>query len=172
MVKKYVLTTTLLFGGFFMGSLAMAQDGGVAPAADVAAPTVPDLEAAPTSAPTPVAEPPTIEEASGLLLSWLKQVKEGGWARQVVALLAIVMTLALRIKWVTDKIKWFGTNRGGFVLVSAVAVSGAVVHAFAAGGVDAIDRDLFYAALQVLGQAVLGYVGAKKLLGSDEASVR
>lgn len=112
----------------------------------------------------PVEAPVDVEgDPIGVAGELLKAAKEGNWRLFAALLLTVCMVVLSRVR---EKVKWFKGDRGGSVLVMALAMAGAVATALMT---DAkMDWKLFVGAAGVAWTAAGGYTWAKRLISPKD----
>lgn len=109
--------------------------------------------------PVPVVVPPEGHEID-TIAGIVAHARDGKWLIVIGLVLSLVVTgLKYLAKW--GGVSWFGTDRGGAVLVALTSVFGALSTSAIAGKVD---WTTFVAALAVTWSAVGGYSWLKKLI--------
>lgn len=147
------MLATLFVASF--ASPVYAQDAGVAGVTEAPAPAP-----APVEAPADKAE----EDPLSTLGELVSAVRAGNWRLAIALGLGLLMFAAGKFR---DKVKWFSGDRGGAVLVMALALAGAVSTALVSSA--SLDWKLFLGAAGVAWTAVGGYTWAKRLIWPKDA---
>lgn len=134
-----------------------------APAAHLVAFDAGALEVAPAPAPVVLAPlPPGVDpgdDVGAFALLLVQAVRAGNWWALVALILS--MTVALARKFLSQKLPFLATDRGGFLTVVALSLFGALASGLLSG--TPIGLDLLMDALKIALTAAGGFVGFKKV---------
>lgn len=117
-----------------------------------------EVVAAPELAPLPKGVDPA-DDLGALALMLVQAVRTGNWWALVALALSMIVSLAR--KFLSKKLPFLATDRGGFLTVVAISLFGALASGLLSG--TPIGPDLFMDALKIALTAAGGFVGFKKV---------
>lgn len=133
-----------------------------APAAHLVAFDAGSLEVAPAPAPVLAPLPAGVDpsdDVGAFALLLVQAVRTGNWWALVALILS--MTVSLARKFLSQKFPFLATDRGGFLTVVALSLSGALASGLLSG--TPIGLDLLMDGLKIALAAAGGFVGFKKV---------
>lgn len=154
-MPRYFATLALLFCLAAATTVAWADDP---PAPPGAAATSPAAAGPPTAAPADPAPAATTPPAPSVDRA-VTALRTGDWRLLAAIVLSFIMAGLGRLR---ARVAWLRGDRGGAVLVAALALLGSLAVSLEAGA--PIDAKLFLTALAITWTAVGGYTWVKRLI--------
>lgn len=119
-----------------------------------------------------LAQPASIPDPSADTMGFIQLLWDAVMHKRwggVVALAVIGIVALLRMRIVTKKVPFLGTDRGGVILTFVVALAGGLAVTLIAG--QPLDAEVVFTAVKLAFLAMGGFVGVKKLIKPSDVEV-